>query len=159
MAKVGRESEKPIFFNSYTMPKPEGFEIIGRAGYPLFTNMRNCAHVVACLADYRAFREQFLKAPEVSTKLNRPSGAADILQSGGDNLTEFQAKLVLKAYGVEIPAEALSVDANSAVDAAALIEGPVALKVQSPDSSTKLRRELSRLGSKEPMPCGKDPRR
>lgn len=133
MAKVGRESEKPIFFNSYTMPKPEGFEIIGRAGYPLFTNMRNCAHVVACLADYRAFREQFLKAPEVSTKLNRPSGAADILQSGGDNLTEFQAKLVLKAYGVEIPEEALSVDANSAVDAAALIEGPVALKVQSPD--------------------------
>ena len=132
MAQVAQETEKPIFFNSYTMPKPEGFEIIGRAGYPLFTNMRNCAHVIACLADYRAFRERFLKAPEISTTSDRPDAAAGLLQTGEGNLTEYQAKGVLKAYGVAIPDEALAVDAESAVQAAAAIGGPVALKVQSP---------------------------
>lgn len=144
MAQVARETEKPIVFNSYTMPKPEGFEIIGRAGYPLYTNMRNCAHVVACLADYRAFRERFLKAPEISTAAE-PPGAAALLKDGR-TLTEYQAKGVLRAYGVAIPDETLAGSASEAVEAAAAIGGAVALKVQSPDILHKTEAGAAALG-------------
>jgi len=146
MAQVARETEKPIVFNSYTMPKPEGFEIIGRAGYPLYTNMRNCAHVVRCMADYRAYRENFLKAPEISTKSRRSARGAELLLSGRRTLTEFQAKQVLKAYGVEVPEEVLAVNAAAAVEAATAIDGPVALKIQSPDILHKTEADAVALG-------------
>jgi len=148
MAKIARETEKPIVFNSYTMPKPEGFEIIGRAGYPLYTNMRNSAHVLACLADYRAFRETFLKVPEVRTTPEKPAMAGALLAQGGQTLTEYQSKQILKAYGVEIPEEILATDSSAAVDAAAAIGGPVALKVQSPDILHKTEAGAVALGLK-----------
>ena len=146
MAQVARETEKPIVFNSYTMPKPEGFEIIGRAGYPLYTNMRNCAHVVGCMADYRAYRENFLKAPEILTKSRRSARGAELLLSGRRTLTEFQAKQVLKAYGVEVPEEVLAANAAAAVEAATVIDGPVALKIQSPDILHKTEADAVALG-------------
>ncbi len=133
MTRVARETEKPIVFNSYTMPKPEGFAVFGRAGYPVFTNMRNTAHVVACMADYCAFRETFLKIPEINTKPEIPSGVADQLSKSGPTLTEYEAKQVLTAYGILTPREVLATDATEAVEGAASIEGSVALKVQSPD--------------------------
>lgn len=133
MERVARETDKPIVFNSYTMPKEEGYAIIGKAGYPVFTNMRNCAHVVRCMADYRAFRERFLKAPEISTARQRPAAVAGRLSAGKGAMTEHLAKKVLADYGLEIPKEALVSDAAAAADAAASIGGPVALKVQSPD--------------------------
>ncbi len=133
MAKVARETEKPIVFNSYTMPKPEGFEIIGRAGYPLYTNMRNCSHALVCLADYRAFREKFLKVPEVRTVPEKPALAGELLAQGRQTLTEYESKLILKSYGMGIPEEVLAAAADAAIDAAAAIGGPVALKMQSPD--------------------------
>lgn len=133
MARVARETDKPIVFNSYTMPKEEGYGIIGKAGYPVFTNMRNCAHVVRCMADYRAFRERFLKAPEISTRDEMPVAVADRLAAGKGALTEHAAKRVLADYGVPVPKEALVSDAAAAAEAASSIGGPVALKVQSPD--------------------------
>lgn len=133
MTRVARETEKPIFFNSYTMPKPEGFGIIGRAGFPVFTNMRNCAHVVSCMADYRAFREDFLKIPAINTKSEKPAAVSSQLAEAGATLTEVESKQVLASYGVSMPHEVLAIDADMAVDAANTIGGPVALKIQSPD--------------------------
>lgn len=131
MASFARETEKPILFYSYTMPMPEGYEIIGKAGYPVFTNMRNCAHVMSCMADYRAFRERFLKMPEIATAPRKPARVAALLATDRPTLTEVQSKQVLQAYGVSIPQETLVTDGDAAVSAAAAIGGPVALKVQS----------------------------
>ena len=146
LTTVARETEKPILFNSYTMPKPEGFAVFARAGYPVFTNMRNCAHVVACMADYRAFRESYLKIPEIRTRPEKPSGVADRFSGAGGTLTEYEAKQVLASYGVSIPREILVTDAAAAIDAAASIGGPVALKVQSPDVLHKTEADAVALG-------------
>ncbi len=133
MTAVAREAEKPIFFNSYTMPKPEGFAVFGRAGFPVFTNMRNTAHVISCLADYRAFREKFLKIPSIDTVSKKPADLSEAFSQAGDTLTEYESKHILAAYGVSTPQEILANNADAAADAMAGMGGPVALKVQSPD--------------------------
>ena len=85
------------------------------------------------MADYRSFRERFIKAPAVATEVEKPAAAADVLARTDNALTEFQAKQVLRAFGVSVPPEFLAADADAAVAAAAEISGPVALKIQSPD--------------------------
>jgi acetyltransferase len=132
------------------MPKPEGFGIIGRAGFPVFTNMRNCAHVVSCMADYRAFREDFLKIPTINTKPAKPAGVVSQLAKAGATLTEVESKQVLAAYGVSMPREILAVDADAAVEAAKAIDGPVALKIQSPDIIHKTEADAVALGVEGP---------
>src|SRR5262249_2853707 len=55
------------------------------------------------------------------------------LAVSGPVLTEVEAKAVLKRYGVPAPRETLATCVDEAAEAAAGINGPVALKVQSPD--------------------------
>lgn len=62
LAVLARETEKPIFFWSYTGVADESMAILSEAGYPLFTNMHNCARTMRLMADYRAARERFMRA-------------------------------------------------------------------------------------------------
>src|SRR5262245_3038903 len=59
---LARESKKPILMWSYTQPAPACIELMSKAGYPLFTNLHNCARAMRALADYRSARERFLRA-------------------------------------------------------------------------------------------------
>jgi acyl-CoA synthetase (NDP forming) len=55
---LARESAKPIFMWTYTQPVDACIALLGEAGYPLFTDMGNCARTLCALADYRAARER-----------------------------------------------------------------------------------------------------
>ncbi len=151
---AAHEAEKPIVFNSYTMPKPEGFAVFGRAGFPVFTNMRNTAHVIACMADYRAFRENFLKRPTIGSTSEKPTGVSEMLAKTDGALTEYESKKVLKAYGISIPVEVLAKDAAAAQAGAAEIGGPVALKVQSSDIIHKTEAGAVALGLENAVSVG-----
>jgi acetate---CoA ligase (ADP-forming) len=59
---LARETEKPIFMWSYTRPADVCVALLGEAGYPLFTNVHNCARTMGALADYRVARERFMRA-------------------------------------------------------------------------------------------------
>jgi succinyl-CoA synthetase beta subunit len=69
--------------------------------------------------------------PDVRAEVGRALAAA------GPVLTEVEAKALLTRYGVPRPPEVLATSADEAVAAAALIGGPVALKVQSPEITHK----------------------
>ncbi|MCC7346985.1 MAG: hypothetical protein IT538_06260, partial [Variibacter sp.] len=58
LAALARETQKPIFFWSYTTIADESRSVLSAAGYPLFSDMHNCARAMRLMADYRAARER-----------------------------------------------------------------------------------------------------
>ena len=59
---LAREARKPILMWSYTRPAAVCMDLLSEAGYPLFTNVHNCARAMRAMSDYRAARERFLSA-------------------------------------------------------------------------------------------------
>ena len=129
---LAKEVDKPILFCSYTQPHPESAEILSRAGFPLFGNMRNCARATAELANYRQHRERFLKAPAITTQGNKSSVAVR-LSSAPTVLCEYEVKPLLADYGIVTGKEGLATSDEEAVALANGFDGPVVLKIQSPD--------------------------
>ena len=135
LAKLAETTEKPILMWSYTLPAQRSVQILSEAGYPLYTDIGNCARTMRAMADYRALRERFLRPIEVASGF-RPDRAAarTALASAETALCEWEARPILAIYG--IGADAIGTLASSveeAVAAANAIGGTVALKVQSPD--------------------------
>ncbi|HET7849801.1 MAG TPA: acetate--CoA ligase family protein [Pseudolabrys sp.] len=132
---LARNSDKPVFMWTYTLPADRSIEILNEAGYPLFTNVQSCARTMRVMADYRTFREEFLKRTKVSAAARADAKSVrTMLAAGGPVLTEWQARPLLAAYG--IGAADIGQLARSAADAEAAakaIGGPAALKVQSVD--------------------------
>jgi acyl-CoA synthetase (NDP forming) len=134
LIRAVRESEKPMLFCSYTLAGPGATALLNAAGYPVYTNMRNCARTVDAMAEYRAFRERFLQAPRIDTKKRKPPAKVrHMLAKTGPVLCEYEAKQLLAAYGIPLADGRLAESADAAVAAAKTAKGPVVLKVQSPD--------------------------
>ncbi len=135
LLRVGAEMQKPIFLWAYTLPHPDVRELLSQAGFPLFENMRNCAATAAEMADYRAFRETYLKPVAVAARPDdgRYETVAAALAAAGPVLCEYQARGALAAYGIGGESSVLATSTEEAVAAAAAIDGAVVLKVQSPD--------------------------
>jgi len=134
LTKLARETEKPILIWSYTNPADEAVTSLSQIGLPLFTNNNNCARTLYEMSEYRTFRERFLRAPEIATGSSATrSSAKAALDSAGLVLCEYQARPVLAEYGIGDGQARMVKSAQEAVDIAAGIDGPVALKVQSPD--------------------------
>ena len=58
LLELARETKKPVFMWTYTMPSEKSIEVLNEAGYPLFTNADGCARTMRVMADYRARRER-----------------------------------------------------------------------------------------------------
>lgn len=128
-----RETTKPVFMWTYTLPAGRSVEVLAEAGYPLFTNADYCARVMRVLADYRVRRERLAKEPETKGdwKPNRAAARA-LLGTAPRILCEWQARPLLAAYGIAGgEAGALARSAAEAETAAHAFAKPVALKVQS----------------------------
>ena len=132
--RVAEETQKPIMMCSYTLPGEEATQLINNAGFPLFTNMPNCARTVCEMADYRSHREAFLKIPEIKTQdASRAKTTRAMLAEYDGVLCEYQAADILAPYGIDLGTGGLATNANEAVTLAKAIGAPVALKIQSPD--------------------------
>ena len=148
LAQLAAETTKPILLWSYTLPSAQSSKLLADAGYPLFTDIRNCARAFAAMADYRALREAFLKPTELSSRGTVPDRAAARaqLKAGDRVLCHWQVRPLLAAYGIgTLPPARLVHSAAAAVEAAASLGGPVALKVQSPDIAHKTEAGAVRL--------------
>ncbi|MGH6815254.1 MAG: acetate--CoA ligase family protein [Hyphomicrobiaceae bacterium] len=152
LARTAQQTAKPILFWTYTLPAPQSVTVLRDSGYPLYTDMRSCVRTMAAMADYRAFRERFLKpiAANVEDEPRRRQVAA-ALQAAGPVLTETEAKPLLAAYGIgKDRGDRLVGSAEEAVAAAASLGGRVALKVQSPDILHKTNAGAVALGLNSP---------
>ena len=135
LSGLAETAEKPILMWSYTLPAQRSVQILGEAGYPLYTDIGNCARTMRVMADYRAVRERFLRPIEIASGYAADKETAHRLLAGaGPALSEWEARPILAAYGIGAnSAGTLATSAASASAAAEAIGGPVALKVQSPD--------------------------
>jgi acetyltransferase len=119
---------------SYTLPVPHTLTTLAETGYPIFTNMRNCARTLAVMTDYRAAREVALRTPDVrATASTARETVAAALQKAPVALTEAEARPLLAAYGIGSVDNHIVTSADAAVAAFKSIGQPVVLKVQSPD--------------------------
>ena len=132
---LARETKKPVFLWTYTLPSEKSVEIVNEAGYPLFKNADSCARVMAAMADYRLRRER-LSQPQASAagaKTERGAAAA-MLAASPHALCEWKARPLLDIYGISGgPTGVLAHSAAEAEAAARQFAAPVALKVQSAD--------------------------
>ncbi len=122
LARLAAETAKPILMWSYTLPAPASVRLMSEVGYPLFTDIQNCARTMRAMADYRALRERFLRAPEVRSGAPRQAAANALraeLATAGDVLCEWEARPLLAAYGIGANAAGvLAGNADAAVAAA-----------------------------------------
>jgi acyl-CoA synthetase (NDP forming) len=131
---LGRESKKPVFVWTYTLPSERSVEILNEAGYPLFTGAPGCARTMRVLADYREARERLLHSRQsdgAATSTQQQVRAR--LAASGPVLCEWQARPLLAAYGMGAEPGALAHSAEEAEAIAKRLATALALKVQSPD--------------------------
>jgi acetate---CoA ligase (ADP-forming) len=132
---LARDSKKPVFLWTYTLPAERSIEILNEAGYPLFTGAHGCARTIRAMADYRALRERLLHRPPIpATPAQARDKVSAALATCGTALSEWQSRPLLAAYGIGVGSgETLARTADEALAAAKALGRLVALKVQSPD--------------------------
>jgi acyl-CoA synthetase (NDP forming) len=135
LQKLGRESKKPVFMWTYTLPSDRSVEILNEGGYPLFTGALGCARTMAIMADYRSLRERRLKQPVDALALPARDKIRAEFEAAPSVLCEWHARPFLAYYGIGVgrPPGALVSSAVEAETAAINLGCPVALKVQSAD--------------------------
>src|SRR5262245_7282700 len=100
LARLAAQAEKPVLLWSYTLPVPPASKLLRDLGYPLFTDIRNCARALAVMADWRALRQRVLAPIEVGTGATGDRAtAADVLAKGEDVVCEWEARRLLAVYG------------------------------------------------------------
>jgi acetyltransferase len=121
----------------------EARRVFVEAGVPDYATPEEAVHAFAMVATYRCNQALLLEAPAATenappdlTAARRCVQAA--LADGREMLDEFEAKSLLKAYGIPTVATlAVAPSAAAAVEAAATLGYPVVLKIRSPDISHK----------------------
>jgi acyl-CoA synthetase (NDP forming) len=134
LENLRKDSGKPIFMWTYTLPSERSVEILNAASYPLFTGAFGCARTIGAMGDYRALRERTLNKPQAA---RTPHPAFDkvraALAASATVLSEYRARSLLEAYAINGNIGTLAGSAAEAEAAARIIGGPVAVKVQSAD--------------------------
>ena len=140
LARLARETRKPILMWSYTLPAAETARIVAEAGLALYTDMRNCARALAALAEYAEAKERLsLSSPAPGMDSisiddeRRERVRTGLEEAAGAVLCEYEAAPLLAEYGIKLADSRLASSVQEAISvAAALGDGPVALKLQSP---------------------------
>lgn len=115
----------------------------------VFRSMDRCFASIAAFNDWEDRRAKRLAeptAPRLSPTSAKATAAEVIAGATTGVLTEREAKIALKAYGVSVVEEVLVGNAEAAVTAAGHVGYPVAMKVESPDIPHKTEAGVIRLG-------------
>jgi acyl-CoA synthetase (NDP forming) len=97
---LAKETRKPIFLWTYTLPAEKSIEIVNDAGFPLFKNADSCARAMGAMADYRRLRERLLRPPQPPPSNADRASAQAMLAASGSVLCEWKARPLLATYGI-----------------------------------------------------------
>jgi len=139
MIRVGNRTPKPLF-NLIWGPEQAVREALNLMNDELIPAAREADFAIRALASLAGYNEflqsrgdNTLPAPTIPAEAKQK--VADILRHlpPGARLTEYTAKKVLQAYGIPVTRETIAVNEAEAVNAAADLGYPVAMKIMSPD--------------------------
>ncbi|MCC7486385.1 MAG: acetate--CoA ligase family protein [Burkholderiales bacterium] len=152
VVRLRDRSEKGIaFFWTTSRGDTKTLPRLKASGIPIFYSPEKLATGLKSLFDYHAWRERWLAAgapalPEPTAEQERRLESAR--GAGRTVLSEAEAKRLLAAWGVPVTREIAAATAPAAVEAAAKLGYPVALKIDSPDILHKTEARAVRLGLK-----------
>lgn len=140
MGSLVRKINKPIVMHSlFNTSRPPALELLRSFGIPTFGSVDIACKCVSALTTYGAY----LNCPHVDTDLTLPWGAKATAKGGEiihtaqkerrDALLEHEARELLSEHGLAVFTIPPAKTADEAVKAAEKIEGPVAMKIVSPD--------------------------
>jgi acyl-CoA synthetase (NDP forming) len=140
LTRLGNSIDMPVIFCAYTLAHPEAVALLARAGFPCLTSMPNAARAIGAMADYQRFLDRLARdGNKTFDALEIPTHVAARLASADSVLCEYEAKSVLSDLNIASNRDTLATSEDQAVDAAARLGQPVALKVQSPDINHRSR--------------------
>lgn len=127
LARLAANLQKPLFLYSHAPPSPRSLELIQQLGLICFASTSRAAATLAHMADYVEARA---RGPVALEEIAAAIPAADVV-SMSCGLCEYEAKALLKRYGLPVGEEALARSQDDAVAIAAGYGSAVALKIQS----------------------------
>lgn len=143
-ARAAGPGQKPILTAWLGEPSvAAGRARLAAAGIPTYPTQDAAVRTFACLAEAESLREQLLEAPDGAVGAPALEQARGIvgraLEQGRTALDPIEVQGVLRAYGLRTAEVRLVGTAEAVGDAAETMaaEGPVAVKIQSPDISHK----------------------
>ncbi len=140
MGKMVRKRGKPIVVHSlYSSARPHSLHLLRYYGIPVYDSLDVACKCIGVLAEYGRFLGSYHSKAKFT--MNRGAKtrrqAEEILEQaraeGRSALLEHEAKRLLGLHGVPVPFERLAESAGEAAALASRLEGPVALKVVSPN--------------------------
>ncbi len=139
MGKLISELGKPIVVHSlYKFARPHAIEILRHNRIPVNDSVEVACRCVGALAEYGRFQRAYKERRNFVFRWRakaRARGKMLINGARAENrpaLLEHEAKELVGLHGVEVPPDVLATTADEAAAAAAGIDGPVALKLVSP---------------------------
>ncbi|WP_442113845.1 acetate--CoA ligase family protein [Pseudomonas sp. NUPR-001] len=148
IVRIAKAREIPILvaWNADPASVGDAYDILDQAGIPRYQSPVRCARGASALWAFAQARSQLAEVlNEQPLVLSKPEVRAALHPRHSD-LTEFEAKKVLAAYGIGVTREGLATDAEQAVRIATALHGPVVLKIQSSDIPHKTEAGGVRVG-------------
>lgn len=148
IVRISRQREIPVLvaWNADPASVQAAYDILDAAGIPRYQSPVRCARGASALwAFARAQRDLAQVQREQPLELTC-ANTRQLLQGRGSDLTEFEAKKVLQAYGIGVTREELSNDAKEASRIACAMDQPVVMKIQSTDIPHKTEAGGVRIG-------------
>lgn len=137
IANLASQTDKPlVIYSLYAHVKPEPLERLRKAGLPVYDSIEHAVKIMSALGE-RGEYIQRCQATTSESPLNVDPACSQAFQQArteGRDLFEFEAKKLLRSYGVDVPLE-LIIRNDEGFDSAveAFGETPLAMKVVSKD--------------------------
>ncbi|MFC2167046.1 acetate--CoA ligase family protein, partial [Acidobacteriota bacterium] len=139
MGKLVKETGKPIVLHSlYNHVRPHALDLLRYYGIPVFDSVEIACKCIAALSEYGHYRGRsdrwtnFVFNWGAQTKPEGLKIIESALSEGRHALLEHEAKNLLRLHGAPVARDQLARSSEEAVEMAAQIETPVALKICSP---------------------------
>lgn len=137
IAAIKQQSDKPlVVYSLYAPLKPEPLEVLRGSGVPVYDSIEHAVEVLAALSERGEFARRDASAVHAepvppNAAMQRMIAAA---RQAGRDLLEPEAKNLLAAYGIDVPAQCwISSAADLDTLDASWLDQPVAMKVVSKD--------------------------
>lgn len=148
IVRVSQERDIPILvaWNADPAHVQEAYDILDRACIPRYQSPVRCARGAGALWAFAEARKRIASlAAEQPLAIHRPALRAALAGRRTD-LTEYEAKQMLGAYGIRVTREELATTSAEAVRLAAGMDAPLVMKIQSSGIPHKTEAGGVRLG-------------
>lgn len=137
IAALAGNTDKPlVIYSLYAHVKPEPLERLRQAGLPVYQSIEHAVKIMAALAERGQYIQRSQQSSIAPTLAVKPS-CRQLFQNARSqhrDLFEFEAKALLRSYGVDLPQELIVRNEQSFAEAAETFGNtPLAMKVVSKD--------------------------